>query len=196
VTQSSLAISRVEVVVAASYILEHIGDSQLIQTLGFGLLTSQCRAAHIVAARGPVPGSKWDSGIGGDAGPVREWLIQESISYLARDAERAVLFVDLVSSPSDPKPAHRDRPPFWHHRGEVFWPVVAASSRHCDVARAMAWNAGFRQMAWFSRIPLPLVPIAETVALSESEFSLMVSSVERIITDVFDGEGYLDWMRE
>ena len=194
-SKSPIIISQVDSTVALDYLVKHLADSRLVQRLGRRTLTSECESMSIATSSPFPPEAKFDFGFGGEASPSRIWLIQEAVSYLQTTPNGVVLFEDLNSLPTDPYLTKRDHPPFWHYEGRLFWPVIAREANSRAVEQAMNWAAAMREVACFAKIRHDRSPVVETQVLSQDEFGFIASSLISIVTDVFDGEGYMKWNR-
>ena len=193
--KSSMIISTVDPTIALDYLVEHLADSRFVQYLGRDTLTSECEDISIVTSSPHPRDARFNSGFGGLAEPCRLWLIQEAISYLQTTSESVALFEDLNSSPSDLYLTKRDHPPFWHHEGRLFWPVLPLKANPRAVEQAKNWAAAMREAVCFSKLPHNMGPAWETRSLTAGEFAFIASSLKCIVTDVFDGEGYMVWNR-
>ena len=180
---------------ALGYLLEHVADSRLVQYLGRDALTSECKKISVVASL-PCPcDAKYGSSIGGIAEPSRLWLIQEAVVYLQGTSDGVVLVEDLNSLPSDSYLANCDHPPFWCYEGRIFWPILPPEATCHAIEQIMGWATGMREVVCFSKVPYKLNLAPETRSLAQDEFVFIASSLKSIVTDVFDGEGYMNWNR-
>jgi len=180
---------------ALRYLTRHISDSRLIERIGTDVLATECDHISVVSSLQPLPGVGFDSSIDGKSGPVKLWLAERVMSYLCHGPTALVLFEDPISSPNDEFLNRQKHPPFWHHNGRIFWPVTTRVADYDYVERAMASVAGFRQIALFVESPFVADATLETRSLSPEEFEFIALSLRRIITDVYDQEGYLEWCR-
>jgi hypothetical protein len=186
--------SKPEIAAALAYLVEHIDDSRIVEYLGADFLTSECDVISIITALSPPPQRAFDSGIGGGAG-ITDWLIQDVISYLQSTPDGIVLFEDFNSSPSGLYLNTHKHPPFWHYKGRLFWPVLPDRISYEDVEEPKSWAASRRELIFFTTLPRNLLPGYETHELSIEVFGSMASSVKKIVTDIYDGEGFLEWRR-
>ncbi len=193
--KSSVTISKPDPMFAIDYLVDHFADSRIVQYLGRGALTSECESISMVTALPPRPGADWKTHGGGNAGSPRDWLIQEALSYMQRTPDGIVVFEDLNSSPSDPYLNTYKHPPFWHHEGRLFGPVLPVEVNRHTVEEAQNWGAAMREVACFSQVPRDLKSVFETRSLSDDELEFIVSSIKYILADVFFGEGYIEWRR-
>jgi hypothetical protein len=191
----SIIISRADSSIALGYLAGHLADSRIVQYLGRDTLTSECETISIVTSSPHPGGARLDSGFGGQAAPCTAWLIQEAISYLQRTSDGVVLFEDLNSLPTDPYLTKRDHPFFWHYGDRLFWPVTALAADSRAVEQAKNWAGAMREVACFSKVPHNLNSVFETRSLTQDEFGFIASSLRAVVTDVFDGEGYIEWNR-
>jgi hypothetical protein len=122
-------------------------------------------------------------------------LIQKAISHLRSAPNAAVLFEDPVSLSSDAGLARRNPPPLWEFGSRIFWPVLSTQADPGSVERARDWVAGFREIVCFVEVPRGLALRLESRVLSQEEFGFIASSLRSLVTDVFDGEGYMEWLR-
>lgn len=180
---------------ALGYLLEHVADSRFVQYLGRDTLVSECESMSVVASLHCPRDAKYGSAIGGIAEPSRLWLIQEAVSYLQGTSDGVVLVEDLNSLPNDPCLANRDHPLFWCYEKRIFWPILPPEATCHAIEQMMGWAAGMREVVCFSRVPYELNSAAETRPLTQDEFIFIASSMKTIVTDVFDGEGYMKWSR-
>ncbi len=194
--KSSIIISEADPAIALDYLVEHVADSRLVQYLGRDAFVSECENISIVTSSPYPREAKLGSSVGGLAEPCRLWLIQEAVAYLQRTSDGVVLVEDLNSLPSDPYLAKRDHPPFWHYEGRLFWPILPPEANCHAVEQMMGWATAMREVVCFSRVPYMLNLALETRSLAQDEFVFIASSLKSIVTDVFDGEGYLEWVRD
>ena len=180
---------------AIAYLLEHAADSRLVQYLGQDALISECESISVVASLPCPREAKYGSPIGGKAEPGRLWLIQEAAAYLQETSNGVVLIEDLNSLPSDPYLTKRDHPPFWCYDDRIFWPILPPEATCHAIEQMMGWATAMREFVCFSRVPYKLNLASETRSLTQDEFIFIASSLKTIVTDVFDGEGYMKWYR-
>ena len=180
---------------ALSYLVKHIDDSRLIEYFGSDILIEKCDSITVITAS-PVPQhTEYDSSFGGLAKPCGIWLNQKVISYLRSLPNALVLFEDPISLPSDTYVLTQDHPPYWHYKERMFWPVLSTRADYQNVEQSRAWVAGFREIALFTEAPPGLTSVADTCALSPEDFGIIASSLRSIVTDIFDGEGFMEWYR-
>jgi hypothetical protein len=167
----------------------------LLLFAGSEILTSECNGVYIITAS-PVPvNSRFESSFGGKIEPLGRWLTEKAVSYLRSDKNSVVLFEDPISSSSDPYLRTREHPSFWEFDGRIFWPVLSADANAADVERIKSWAAGFRDIVFFSKAPPSLISDSGTRLLSREQFSSLAAAFDCIITDIFHGEGYIEWGR-
>jgi len=126
----------------------------------------------------------------------KDWLVDEIVVHMKLYPNAIVLFEDIVSSPTDPHLSAQAHPPYWSHQGRMFWPVVPKGITPSNVEKVMAWSAGTGTFSVFSTLPSDFTLTLGTHFLSHNEFQHIASSITRLVTDVFDGGGYLVWERE
>jgi hypothetical protein len=73
--------------------------------------------------------------------------------------------------------------------------VTASGADDQNVEETMAWAAPIRVIA-LTRIPPELTEDLGTIDLSDQQFRQIASSIERLVIDVFDGEGFMVWERK
>jgi hypothetical protein len=124
-----------------------------------------------------------------------DWLIDEVVGYLQQSSGSIVLFEDTVSSPFDPYLTAKEHPPCWSYHERLFWPVTSVGVTYHNAEQAIAWAAGRRIIGAFSNwpggFPLPL----GSHLLSDSEFRHIGSSINKLVTNVYDDGGYMVWKR-
>jgi hypothetical protein len=177
---------------ALAYIVESLQSSLLAQQLG--TVFPEKGALALVTASDPPAGvdyfTDWSKS------SCTDWLINEIANYVKFYPNSIVLFEDIVAAPSDPYLSAHDHPPFWCYQGRVFWPVTPSGNTEHTVEQAIAWCAGFRTIAGFSSLPNGVSLPFRTHLLSQTDFQHIASSITRLVTDVFDGGGYMVWERD
>jgi hypothetical protein len=203
VSGPAVTVSTPNAPAALAYLRQRVDDSRLIEQLGAAFLSSQCGTISLVTTSTP-PLNRFDSGFSGESGPCTDWLIQEAISHLQSAPNAVILFEDPISSASDPYDvslasdpflAGREHPPYWRYMDRLFWPALPGHADYRTVAQQKAWAAGFRQMIHFTKVPPHLESAFEIRLLSQEELAVVASSLQIIVTDVFDGDGYMQWRR-
>jgi hypothetical protein len=192
----SIIITTPDLTAALEYLWQHLNDNPLITLLGSEFLVHQCRSVTTVTTMEPRSRVDFSKAIGGTMEPCYKWFDQRALSFLEKTADGVVLFGDFVSSPIDPVLETRKHPPFWQYENRLFWPVVSMEASQTHVREAQAWAAAMREMACFCRAPDHLRSNFVTRNLTVEEFRTMAFSVTSIVTDVFDGEGYMEWRRQ
>ena len=188
-------ISEADTGTAIGYLLEHVGDSRFVESLGRDALISECENISVVASLPCPRDAKYGATIGGLAKPSRLWLVQEAVRYLQGASDGVVLVEDLNSLPSDPYLTNRDHPPFWCYGDRIFWPILPPEATCHAVVKMMDWATAMREVVCFSKVPHKLNLAAEMRSLTQGEFAALASSLNSIVTNVFDGEGYMKWDR-
>ena len=178
---------------AIAYLEEHIGDSRILEQLGTGPPLAEMGTLRIVTASPFPPLADLRAQFGGKTGPCEKWLVQKAVDYLSCSLDHLVLFEDPVSAPTDSFALERNHPPFWTYEGRVYWPVLTDDVE--SIERSKSWVAGFRDIVFFARLPFDRSSASCDRQLSEQEFGAIASSVTWIVTDVFRGQGYLEWQR-
>jgi hypothetical protein len=176
---------------ALAYLVECLSGSPLVRRLG--AVFPECGDVTLITASEPPAGQDFFSGWGGAS--CSDWLIEEVIRYLKRTPNGLVLFEDPVSSPSDPYLATHEHPPYWCYGDRVYWPVLAAGANYHTAEQAMAWSAGMRVIVAFSRLPREIPLSSGPLVFSDQALQEVASSLTRLVTDVFDWEGYMVWQR-
>lgn len=120
------------------------------------------------------------------------WLVNEVANYCKQSPNAVVICEDMVSLPSDPYILTHEHPPFWQYREKLFWPVGSMSVRQFPVEEVIAWSnapivAGFVFLQVDGLLPL------NTRLLSLTEFEILCLSMTKLVTQVFDGGGWLVW---
>jgi hypothetical protein len=193
--QLTVVISSPEKEKALEYLALNLQGSLLLEALGPSVLKTECNRIFLVTASDPPPTQDWASGWGAKATLGEDWLIAEVLQYLQSNANGVVLFEDLVSLPGDPGLGSDKCPPLWVFEKRIFWPVLADGADYATVEKALAWSAAFRKIIGFATLPSRSSPTLETKVLSESVFRPLASSITRLVTDIFDGEGFMVWER-
>lgn len=124
-----------------------------------------------------------------------DWLIGVIADFLKLVRNSVVLFEDIITLPSDKYLSGRERPPYWCYQGRVFWPITQKGIMQHTVDQAMTWSAGFRTIAGFSTLATDYSLPVGTHVLSHTEFYHIAASITQVVTDVFDGGGYMIWGR-
>ena len=188
-------ISEVDTSAALGYLLKHVSDSRFVEYLARDALISECENISVVASLPCPRDAKYDAPIGGPVGSSGLWLREAAVAYLRGTPDGVVLGEDLVSLPSDPGLAKRDHPPFWCYEDRLFWPVLPSEATCDAIAQMMSWAASMREVVCFSKVPYKHNLALETRFLTQEEFVTIASSIKSLVTDVFDGEGYMIWNR-
>lgn len=175
---------------ALLYLAECFEGSLLAQQLGAGFIEQG--DLRLVTTSIPPAGVDYDTDWSKSS--CTQWLVGEITDYLKLSPKSIVLFEDSVSSPSDPYLSKHEHPAFWCYQEKVFWPVIPDRTEQ-SIGKVMAWSGGTRSIAGFLTLPDNCSLPAGTQLLSHTEFQQMASSITRLVTDVFDGGGYLVWKR-
>jgi hypothetical protein len=101
----------------------------------------------------------------------------------------------VASSPQDPYLRSRSHPRYWQYQNRILWPVVTTLADYHAVEQAMAWSASIHTIAVFSTLPSDWSLPVDSQPLPGRVFQHIANSIERVATDIFDGEGYLIWWR-
>lgn len=142
-----------------------------------------------------VPPAGADYFTGWRTSSCSDWLYRDIAHYLTLRPNSIVLFEDFCSSPTDPDMITHEQPPYWCYQERVFWPVTSKGIALHTVEQVMAWSAGFIIIAGFSTFPTEYsLPLGNHV-LSNMEFQHVTSSLTRLVTNVYDGGGYMAWER-
>lgn len=176
---------------ALPYISDCLKGSLLTQQLG----TAFPEQGNLTLVTASVPPAGVDYFTDWSKSSSTDWLISEIADYLKLQPKSIVLFEDIVSLPSDTYLSTHECPPYWRYQERVFWPVTLTGNTQHAIAQAMAWSAGFRTIAGFSTFPNDRPLPVGAYWLSPVEFQNIASSITRLVTDVFDGGGYLVWHR-
>jgi hypothetical protein len=193
--EPAVVVSSPEREKALAYLADYLQGSPLVEGLGTAALSSECGGITLVTASEPPPGQDFSSGWGGKRTPCEQWLVTEIIRYLRDTPKSLVLLEDIVSSPSDPNLTAREHPPFWCYNNTVYWPISQAGADPHTVEQAMAWAVARRELVAFTKLPIDLPAPSGALSLSGEVFRQIVSSITRLVTDVFDWEGYMVWQR-
>ena len=180
---------------ALAYLDESLQGSLLVNQLGIASFHSECGVIDLITDSTPPVGHDFFTGWGGQARPCDDWLIQETLDYLRNDSDAVVLFEDVVSSPSDPYLCRHPHPVYWQYHNRILWPVVTSSADYHSVEQAMAWSASIRTIVIFSRLPSDFSFPIGSQELPDRVFQHIATSIVRLMTDIFDGEGYMVWCR-
>lgn len=194
-SDTAVIVSKPNPAAALAYLADRLDGSPLYEFLGRETLAFQCARIAVITASLPAAGTSFDASFGGRAGPCDQWLAQTGVTHLRSAGSAAVLFEDPISSLSDPNLQADRHAPFWFYKERIFLPVLAEQANGDHVARAMAWVAGFHQMAYFVEVPTELRSAGKATSLSEAHFRTIAASITRIAIDIFDGEGYMEWVR-
>jgi hypothetical protein len=189
--EPAVVFSTVERDKALAYLVDCLKGSPLVERLG--VVFPECGDVTLVTATEPPPGQDFFSGWGSSS--CGQWLIEEIVRYQQDTPDSLVLFEDIVSRPSDSYLKNHQHPPFWCYGERVFWPVLPGEANRHSAQQAMAWSAGMRTIAIFSRLPAGFPLPTGTLVLSGEAVEQIASSLSRLVTDVFDGEGFVDWRR-
>lgn len=181
--------------IALEYLENWLDVSPLVQQLGLHRLSSECGRLELVCGSTPPPNQDYSLGWGQDGTLTTSWLNRQILDDLDHSPDSLVLLEDISSSPSDTFLTTRSHPPYLSFNGRVFWPIFDSISNADTVESAQSWCAAFRKIIIFTEFPIQLSRPLETSMLDEEAFESIASTTTRIVTDIFDGEGYLDWQR-
>lgn len=195
-TQSDgIMVTAVDSAAAFAYLKESMETSPMARAVGIERLQGANSLLRLVTFGSPPAGSCLSSEWGGRSGPCEEWLVDEATGYTEASMDAIVLFEDMTSSPSDPYLVERKHPDFWIYGGKLFWPASARFGGGEHIEAALSWSASRRITAWFTTVLAELLPPHGFPRLSEESFSFLASHVSRLVTTVFDGEGFIVWER-
>ena len=180
---------------ALEYLENWLDVSPLVRQLGLGRLSSECGRLELVCGSTPPPSQDYSSGWGADGTLTTPWLTRQILDCLEHSPDSLVLLEDISSSPSDTFLTTRTHPPYLSFNGRVFWPIFDSIANADSIEKIRSWCAAFREIVIFTKFPVQLSRPLETSMLFEKAFESIAFTTSRIITDVFDGEGYLDWHR-
>lgn len=177
---------------ALPYISDGLKGSLLAQQLG----TVFPEQGNLTLVTASVPPAGVDYFTDWSKSSCTDWLIGEIADYLKLRPNSIVLFEDIVSSRTDPYLLTHEHPPYWCYQERVFWPVTSKGITQHTVEQVMAWSAGTRIIAGFSTLSTDCSLPLGTDVLSRIEFQHIAASLTRLVTDVFDGGGYMIWERQ
>lgn len=177
---------------AVAYLVNHLQGSPLMERLA--LPTSSLERGNFFLVTTSEPPRELDFLVswGGNTIPPTNWLVQEIILHLSISSNSLVLLEDSNSSPNDPYLRTQEHPPIWSYQNTIYWPILKAEAPD-KVEQVMAWAAGWRELITFTKRPTCWTAQLESVVLPEKAIQQMASSTTRLVTDVFDGEGFLVW---
>lgn len=174
---------------ALPYISDALKGSLLAQHLG----TAFPEQGNLTLVTASVPPAGVDYFTDWSKSSCTDWLTGEIADYLKLRPDSVVLFEDIVSSRTDPYLLTHEHPAYWCYQDRVFWPVTPTGITLHTVEQVMAWSGGTRTIAGFSTFPTDYSLPLGTHVLSRFEFEHIASSITRLVTDVFDGGGYMVW---
>ena len=125
-----------------------------------------------------------------------EWLIKEVLVYLTQPSNPIVLFEEFASSPAgEIEFTYRAGPPYVVYEKRVFWPLTSTEASHHSVEQAMSWSVTFRKLAIFSVLQKETTRPQDLRMLSTQMLHDVGLSITRLVTDVYDGGGFMVWNR-
>lgn len=122
-----------------------------------------------------------------------DWLRTEIANHLNANCDSLVMLEDTVSAPSDPFLLRNEHPIYWSFKDRMFWPVLGSGMQLEQIESIESWMSSFRQIVFFSRLPSSLKLPDASGEISGEALSSIGKLTTRIMTDVFRGNGYLEW---
>ena len=180
---------------ALAYLEHWLDVSPLVTELGISRLSVECGHLGLVCGSQVPRSIDYSSGWGGDRTALEKWLTAEILTYLDGSPNRLVLLEDIASVPGA-LVAETNRPPFLSFEDRVYWPIGRLDAKTGSYDEARAWCAAFREIIHFTEYPRQMGHPLQTTELDENAFHSLAAATTRIVTDVCDGECYLDWKRD
>lgn len=180
---------------AIGYLLAHVKGSVLAELLGQSIIKDECETVAVVVPESrPVP-SEYNQGIGGGANAVHEWLAACIFQYVHSDERCYVLLEDSVSIRGDHALAGNRPSPILYFENGIIWPVGHSVQSVEQVDTILKWACGYRDVVMFTEASAAIRNYREDVSLTKDDLNAIVSNTNRLITDAFDGDGYVMWKR-
>ena len=190
--RSEIALSH-----ASEFLRLRLERSRLVRWMGLDRLHGECQNISLMTSPvAPPPDQDFNAGWGGSRLAPDDWLTDYTVSYVNASTNVLVLFEDLVSTPSDPVLATSSHPNYWYFEETLFWPTIAAAADRETVTQMKSWAAAINEIVILAKLPASLNGVATTRELSKVEMSEIAASITHVVTDVYDGEGYMIWERK
>ena len=190
-----IVISKPDFSDAIRHLRDHVSDSPLLPMLNPSFWSEEFGHFSIITSDPPPKGCDYEQEYGGKVGPVEDWLAQRAYEHVSRHQSGIVLLEDRISSPEDSFMKKNPGSPFWTFHERVFWHILAPIADEEEAASILSCEAGFGELAWFTKVPRNLVVGRHTHSLNHEDLAFMASNVIAVVTDIFRIEGYLEWHR-
>lgn len=177
---------------ALQYLTAHLQGSVHVDQLGIDVLMNQCESIAVVCSPGLPPQQSFEMGWGGKRSDAVNWLISTVGDYLINSPHHVVLVEDAVASPKD-YILKNAGVPFWSFQERVLWPITPSMADHQTIQRVFAWAAGGREVIGFGTYPTGNPDSIKDTELTESMVTQLAESLTALVTDIYDGEGYMIW---
>ena len=180
-----------------AFMAKRVDWKVLFGCLGRRAFEDECLEIKIVCSPGLPPGQEYRFGWLGHRSDAEEWLFAEICRHLEARAGNLVVIEDPCGHPSDPGLTSGAVSPPWFYRERVLWPITVEYANVASLGKIFAW--GDTWCARTNRVfpPLGCGASASTDHVVSDELLRDIgSSMTRLVTDVFDGEGYLVWERK
>jgi hypothetical protein len=148
----------------------------------------------IIAAPGMPELQDFRFGWGGNRGISVDWLVSEVLFHLRATRTNMCILEDVCGSSSEPDLAAGAAGPAWFHQDRVFWPITQNMATIELIKKAFDWGlVGRPALIAFCSEPRSTQDLAHTLEVPETLLEELANSTVRLVTDIFDEEGYLEW---
>ena len=191
-TELALFFSSPEQAMAREYMLDSFDRSPMMRLIE-GIFRRQGHFTLVTRSE-PPPNADYYTDWSNHS--CDDWLISNVLIYLSQPSNTVVLFEEFDAlSGGKIEFTYRAGPPYFVYGNRVFWPVTSAEASNYSVAQAMSWSVTFRKLAIFSLLPNEMTFPRNLNTLSEDMLREVGLSITRLVTDVYDGGGFMVWNR-
>jgi hypothetical protein len=188
--------TQTELATSLAYFADHLNGSLLFDHLGTGVLQNECLDMQIVCAPGKPPHQDYRYGWGASLSIATDWVIAEIARFLHADKVNTCIIEDPCGEPSDPGLTSGAAGPVWFYQNHVLWPITRSMAKPPVIRKSLEWGlAGKPHIIGFFQSPGYAQEVSSGPIISNELLIEITDSMRRLVTDVFDGEGYLVWNR-
>jgi hypothetical protein len=178
---------------ALDYMSRRLGGTILYDHLDPRMLLDQYCGLRVICAGGKPELQDYRYGWGGKASIANDWLVSEVLQHLLADELNMCILEDICRRASDPKLMTGADGPAWSHQDRVFWPITQNKATSELIEKALRWGLiGRVYVIAFCGEPKSMPCLRDSTEISESALTEIGKSTTRLVTDIFDQEGYLD----
>jgi hypothetical protein len=181
---------------ALSYLAAHLKGTILLEYLDPAMLGVECGLLEIVCSPRAPHGQDLRFGFGGRRCDATTWLADEIAAYLRANTLAICMVEDPCARRSDTKLFAQAAGVARFYRDRVLWMIGHDMADSGVVQNALRWYlSGRPEIVAFAKGLTPLSQSAGHSAISRPELRRIARSIVRVVTDIFDEEGYLVWNR-